>query len=75
MARVLITQHDLEREIALWLEENPGHDLHQDVEMAQMELASPGKWEVAKVTYEPTERNAEEESSDVPSQNEVSFDV
>lgn len=75
MARARITQQELEREIALWLEKNPGHDLAEDVEMAQMGLASPGKWEAAKVTYEPTERNSEEESSDVPSQNEVSSDV
>lgn len=53
MPRVLVTKQQLDEEIADWLRGNPDHELAEDVERAQMALASPGQWEVARVTEDP----------------------
>ena len=63
--RPLITQQELDRLIADWLAENADHAMAEDVERAQMAMASPGQWEVARVQMEPTESNAAAETSDV----------
>lgn len=63
--RPLITQQELDRLIIDWLAEHADHPMAEDVERAQMAMASPGQWEVTKVQVEPTERNESAETSDV----------
>lgn len=59
MARPLVSQDDLERAIARFLENHPEHDCREDVERLQMGLATPGTWEAAKAVEVPAEPGSE----------------
>lgn len=61
MAPPLVTQDDLERAIARFLEHHPEHECREDVERLQMGLATPGDWEAAKAVEVPDEPGAEQQ--------------
>ena len=51
--RKLLTEHDLKQIISEVLEGELPDDVREEVERAEMHLASPGDWEAAKHTPVP----------------------
>ena len=50
----MVTEHELKAALREYLEAGPPNDVTELVQQLQMELASPGDWEVAKTAPDPS---------------------